>query len=249
MKLRQFICLVIAMCLGGLVQAQTVVTNTTYASGTTTTVTGPATITTSGNVIVSSGADAAFSATQGISLEPGFHAVSGSNFTASILKSAQNVSSANAVITIGLPFTPAFNGGLGTGPWQFVVSNYTNWPGVGQAGTLLGGSNALSPSWRNTATGTYTFYIRKLGDIGTFDSPAAGPYTLTVTINPTLDSNGDGVPDWVAVFTGHDPSDPNDKLTPGQMQSYQYDAIKRLNSGPGGSYNLDAEGNIKGHAN
>lgn len=62
----------------------------------------------------------------------------------------------------------------------------------------------------------------------------------------TTDTNGDGVPDAVDTALG---------LNPGQAQpdavarskAFGYDSLNRLQSGPGRTYDLDAENNIKGN--
>lgn len=121
--------------------------------------------------------------------------------------------SGDQTVAVGTPFTPAYNGVVGTGASQFVVAGYTNWPGTygddsfpGQPGTLLGppeGPWSVSESWTPTEADTYEFYVRNLGDTTTDPAGPAGPYDLTaegaqqelVTIEP-LNSTiapGDGV--------------------------------------------------------
>ena len=98
-----------------------------------------------------------------------------------------------ASVSVGQAFTPAYSGGGGTGAWQFVVAEQTNWGGT-QQGTLLGANLTPSSSWVPSAAGTYTFWVRKLGDNGYVDSNMAGPYTLTVaTISPTITSQPQSV--------------------------------------------------------
>lgn len=103
------------------------------------------------------------------------------------------VSSADATIQLGQSFTPTYAGGSGTGNWQFVVSNYTNWnPDNGYAGTDLGNNpstdpaSAYSSSFTPAAAGTYQFYVAKTADGNYLVSNSAGPYTLTV--NPAVPS-------------------------------------------------------------
>jgi hypothetical protein len=100
------------------------------------------------------------------------------------------VSSNNASIPFyAQNFTPAFNGGSGTGGWQFCISGYTNWDGGNSAytGTNLGPSPGSSPSavwvssWSPPAPGSYQFYVARDGDSNFNASGVAGPYTLTVT--------------------------------------------------------------------
>jgi len=102
-----------------------------------------------------------------------------------IVKADQTVYSADATVDYGTPFVPGYYGGSSSGAWQFNIAYYSNWPGTygigtGGTGTLLAPSNTVSSSWPPYDAGTYTFYIRKLGDAYTNDSNPAGPYTLTV---------------------------------------------------------------------
>lgn len=99
--------------------------------------------------------------------------------TITLPKANQTVSSQNATTYGNQSFTPAYLGGAGTGAWQFVVAGYTNWGGT-QTGTLLPPYNTPSTNWVPSQPGTYTFYVRKLGDANYYDSNIAGPYTLTV---------------------------------------------------------------------
>jgi len=101
-----------------------------------------------------------------------------------------SVSSSNASFSYySQNFTPAYNGGSGSGSWQFCVAGYTNWDGGGSsyAGTNLGPSPGSSPgavwvsSWTPPAPGTYQFYVARDGDANYNASGVAGPYTLTVT--------------------------------------------------------------------
>ena len=121
-----------------------------------------------------------------------------------IVRADQTVYSANATVNYGQPFTPAYYGGAGGGAWQFCIASYSNWPGTygigtNGTGTLLAPSNTLSNSWPAPDAGTYTFYLRKLGDASTNDAPPAGPYT--VTVNPTNNAHlvAQSVPASVAV--------------------------------------------------
>jgi uncharacterized repeat protein (TIGR02543 family) len=91
-----------------------------------------------------------------------------------------NVVSSQSATTYGnQPFTPAYFGGGGTGAWQFVISGYTNWGGT-QTGTQLPPSNTPSSTWVPPGAGSYTFYVRKLGNGTYLDSNISGPYALTV---------------------------------------------------------------------
>jgi plastocyanin len=97
------------------------------------------------------------------------------------------ISSANAGITLGQSFTPVYNGGAGSGGWQFVIAGQTNWDGSASTntGTQLG-NGSWSPSWTPTSAGTYTFYVTRNGDSYFKPSGVAGPYTLTVYGTPTV---------------------------------------------------------------
>ena len=111
------------------------------------------------------------------------------------LASQAAVSSSDATIQLGQSFVPAEVGGSGTGTWQFVIANYTNWnPGNGYSGTDTGTNPASDTpadyisSWTPVATGTYQFYVAKNGDGNYAVSNFAGPYALIVT------SSGGGNP-------------------------------------------------------
>jgi len=94
------------------------------------------------------------------------------------------VSSTNAsIVYYSQSFSPVFNGGSGTGGWQFVLADYTNWTGAADSntGTELYPSNTWSPSWMPPSPGTFTFYVAKDGDSNFNPSSTAGPYTLSVT--------------------------------------------------------------------
>jgi len=96
------------------------------------------------------------------------------------------VSSADATLAFGSPFTPGYVGGSGTGGWQFCVAGYTNWTVAGDAnvGTEISPGNTWSPAWAPPAPGTYYFWVARDGD-GTYNpSGAAGLYTLTVNAPP-----------------------------------------------------------------
>ena len=106
------------------------------------------------------------------------------------------VSSSDATIQLGQPFNPTYVGGSGTGSWQFVVSDYTNWnPGNGYTGTDIGPDPSTDPfadyflTWTPSATGTYQFYIAKNGDSNYTVSNFAGPYNLTVVSSGTGGTN------------------------------------------------------------
>lgn len=122
---------------------------------------------------------------------------SGSNYTISYVPGTLTITklpqttpatSSNATIILGQAFTPNYGGGTGSGNYQFYVADVTNFPGTygiseGAAGTLLGGSNALSVSWTPTAVGTPKFGVRRAGDAIYSDGPVS-IYTLTVKAQP-----------------------------------------------------------------
>lgn len=96
------------------------------------------------------------------------------------------VSSVSVSITLGQSLSPTYNGGSGTGAWQFMVSGQTNWPTNGQTGTRLSNGSVVT-SWTPSTHGSYTFYVRKLGDATYKDSNTSAARTLTVTLpNYTL---------------------------------------------------------------
>jgi hypothetical protein len=85
-------------------------------------------------------------------------------------------------------------------------------------------------------------------------------YTLTVTSPGSLgpdgipaglgrDSNNNGIPDWVESALGLDPAanNSNDPRLQNIKRQYQYDANDQLVIAPERTYDLDAEGNIKGN--
>lgn len=88
----------------------------------------------------------------------------------------------NATIPFGQSFTPSYYGGTGAGPWQFVISDYTNWDGGndGNSGTNVPGIG-WSNSWTPPAVGSYTFYVSQFDGVGSTATGYLGPYTLTVT--------------------------------------------------------------------
>jgi hypothetical protein len=109
--------------------------------------------------------------------------------------------SEDGAVLVGQPFTPAYHNGIGTGADQFVVSGHTNWPGTygdesfpGQPGTIVGppeGPWTLLQAWPPPEAGPYEFFVRKLGDNATNDSPIAGPYTLTASKQTQPDFRGE----------------------------------------------------------
>jgi hypothetical protein len=108
-----------------------------------------------------------------------------------VLPNIQSISSANATMAVGQPFTPAYNGGAGTGAWQFMIVGQTTW---------------ASAFWTPLAAGSYTFFIQKLGDTQTGPSNVAGPYTLTVGGQPPPAVSPDTTPPTVpanVVSIGH----------------------------------------------
>jgi hypothetical protein len=107
------------------------------------------------------------------------------------------VSSGNASIPFySQAFTPAYNGGSGSGGWQFCIAGYTNWDAGNSSytGTNLGPSPGNSPSavwvpsWTPPAPGSYQFWVARDGDSNFNPSGAAGAYTLTVTPVPPVGS-------------------------------------------------------------
>jgi RHS repeat-associated protein len=92
------------------------------------------------------------------------------------------VSSADASIHPGENWTPTFDGGAGTGAWQFCVANYTNWPTGSSAGTALPDGTVVS-AWTPTSEGSYIFWIRKKGDGNYNDTTPERFYTLTVSLD------------------------------------------------------------------
>jgi hypothetical protein len=110
--------------------------------------------------------------------------------TATFAQQAQpDVWSSDAVIILGQSFTPSYNGGAGSGNWQFVVGGQTNWaPGTGgPAGTEVSGIG-WSSSWTPSSGGSWGFWIAKCGDNDWQTSNFPGPYTIRVDTPPRLES-------------------------------------------------------------
>lgn len=119
-------------------------------------------------------------------------------YTFNIQGTQAAVSSVNATRDTGQSFTPTYNGGDGTGPWQFYVVGQTSWPNSSSAtGTQIGGST--SSSWTPSSPGTYQFHIRKKGAGQILDSNEAGSYTLVVKSHQTTAVTGQGN---VTLFVG-----------------------------------------------
>lgn len=87
-------------------------------------------------------------------------------------KDPQAVHSQDAIVTLGQSFTPTYLGGLGTGAWQFRITDSTE--------TILLADWQSTPFTPNAA-GTYRFKVKRLGDDTHEDSlPSLDTYTLTV---------------------------------------------------------------------
>ncbi len=95
------------------------------------------------------------------------------------------VTSLNTTLTLGQSFTPTELGGAGSGGWQFVIGDYTNFTGgaTDDSGTDLPDGTWV-PVWTATAAGSYAFWVSHNGDANYLPSAIAGPYTLTVVAPP-----------------------------------------------------------------
>ncbi len=143
----------------------TIIPTTTYPSGQTAVVSGSTSISTGNNtVVVSSGATVVYQASNSITLQPGFQAVSGSNFQAVIsatpLTPVLLAASSTSVAAGGsVTFTAA--GGLGTTSytWSGAAS------GTGQSATV-----------NFPTAGTYTVTVTNTGSNGLVQ-------TASITVN------------------------------------------------------------------
>ena len=95
----------------------------------------------------------------------------------------QTVSSNDVTLTYGQSFTPSFNGGAGSGVWQWCVGGFTAWGGSA-SGTLVPPDMHAADSWAPPSISdsghNYYFWVMKLEDATHWTSNYAGPYTLTV---------------------------------------------------------------------
>lgn len=109
-----------------------------------------------------------------------------------------------------------------------------------------------------TVSGSYIFQWMMVQENVEWFGEASPPITIIVGASSTADSNfdglpdaytidtnGDGVPDAVEAALGLDPSQAQPDAA-ARSKSFDYDNLNRLRNGPGRSYDLDAEGNIKG---
>lgn len=135
------------------------------------------------------------------------------------------VTSADATIALGAAFTPTYGGGAaGAGAWQFAIASYTNYPGTGgiqtgAAGTLLGGSNALSSSWTPSAPGKYLFWVRKAANASYAEAYSDAHYVWVKVAQPTVSSvnaTGRSGQAFTPVFTGGSGSGPQQFEIDGQ---------------------------------
>ncbi|MDD3179012.1 MAG: fibronectin type III domain-containing protein [Opitutaceae bacterium] len=119
------------------------------------------------------------------------------------------------------------------------------------------GGGQLAPT--SGATGTFlllTLFTDSSGYVQLYYKQAASPNVLSLiqvtagNAQTTLfthsmgpgDSDGDGVANEVELTLGLNPCAPSDV----DVHTFTYDRTNQLQSGPGGQYNKDAEGNIQG---
>lgn len=96
-----------------------------------------------------------------------------------IVKGSQVVWSHDDTGKVGSAWQPDYLGGLESGPWQFYVDGVTTWPSSAVTGTNISGT--VQSTWTPTQSGTYTFYVRRIGNVNASGSAVAGPYVLTVS--------------------------------------------------------------------
>jgi hypothetical protein len=60
----------------------------------------------------------------------------------------------------------------------------------------------------------------------------------------TLDSNGNGIPDYVETLLGFDPTNPSNNIPDNIRRLYQYDHSDQLLGSPEGAFDVDPEGNV-----
>lgn len=233
MKLSLGFLLFVGITAAGL--SQTTVQNTTYPTGTTN-VSGPSTIYASTAVLVPSGANVTYTADSSITLDDGFVADEGCTFTAQLTN--EGSSSAPAIVTqpvnrnVSVGATVTFSvTATGNAPLNY------QWR---KEGAPISGATVSSLTLANvqlTAAGSYDVVVSN--SIGTVTSNGA---TLTVTsFDPNADDDGDGVANGVEVALGLNPFDPTDV----NVHRFTYNKVNELESGPGGQYVKDPEGNIK----
>jgi len=173
---------------------QTVVQNTTYNSGQTLAVTGPNTIQTGANVLVSSGANITYQAATSITLMPGFHAQTGSVFQTAIIgapPAPSNVAEVSASLTsITLTWTMPSDP-LGIGGYHI----YRN-------GTLVG--STTSPVFTDSSVSSNTNYSYTVVayDAGGNNSTA----TVAMTAATLGGTNGAGYPTAVLLILKTNPN-------------------------------------------
>jgi hypothetical protein len=109
------------------------------------------------------------------------------------------VTSQNATIQYPGPFTPLYQGGSGSGNWEFQIPGYTMWSlGGGPPGTQLKDGTWVT-SWTpplSNSTATYSFNVAHLGS-GSLAVAVSPSYTLTVTA-PTNGITFNSVTNWPA---------------------------------------------------
>lgn len=110
--------------------------------------------------------------------------------------SQTTVTSADGSAYVGNIFVATAAGGSGNGAYVFQMVS---------GGTATGG--AVTSDGRITATraGTVLFRVMRLGDGNYADSAWSATYTVTFTLDPNGDQDGDGIPNWWELQYGLDP--------------------------------------------
>jgi hypothetical protein len=261
-----FLWLMIAALLPAWGWAQTVIENMTYTAGTNVTVTGPSTITTGANVIIAGGANVTYTAISQIVLGPGFHAQPGCSFHAIV--NSQPVAALNVAFDGGRLIATGWAVDRDDGAPVASVSIYIDGLYVAEAVTGVPrpdiadyAVNSLGypgPSTRFLGAGfEYAYSPIELGTGLHFvvalvrDRSGASVYTVRRRFNltapvVTIDSDGDGIPDYIELSVGSDPHNPSSVPETAATARFQYDANNRLTTDPTRTHKYDVEGNIEG---
>lgn len=86
---------------------------------------------------------------------------------------------------------------------------------------------------------TYTMKVVAKDGVGL--TTASQTLNVMTIFDPNADNDSDGVTNGVELSLGLNPNDPTDV----RVFNFTYDKINQLKTGPGGTYQKDAEGNIK----
>jgi len=169
-RIKKALCIgLLALAIPGL-SAQTTVTNTTYASGTTTAVSSNSSIYAGPTVEVQSGANVTFTAGTTITLAPGFSADSGSTFKAMLALAAPGSLLASSVTATSGVLT--WTASAGSNP----ISRYD----IFRDGTLLGSVMTGQPlTFSDTSLMEGSSYSYRVSAVDSAGNTASSTLTLT----------------------------------------------------------------------